>query len=71
MIFKKLKNMKGLKLAVSAAVIGAMLILPVESAFAAALLKQGSRGPEVTRLQQELKNQGFFMFFQGELWVFA
>ena len=56
--------MKGLKLAVSAAVIGAMLILPVESAFAAALLKQGSRGPEVTRLQQELKNQGFFTFWK-------
>ena len=64
MILKKLMNMKGIKLAVSAAAIGAMLMLPVESAYAAALLKQGSRGPEVAKLQQELKNQGFFTFWK-------
>ena len=42
------------------AVLTVMLVLPVSEAFAAGLLKMGSRGTEVTQLQQELKNKGFF-----------
>ncbi|MGI6141158.1 MAG: cell wall hydrolase [Caldicoprobacterales bacterium] len=37
-----------------------MLVLPAGEALAAGLLRLGSRGPEVTQLQQELKNRGYF-----------
>ena len=40
--------------------IAAVLAIPVGEAFAAGLLKQGSRGEEVTRLQQELMDRGYF-----------
>lgn len=35
------------------------LLIP-GTAFARGLLREGSRGPEVTRVQQELKNRGYF-----------
>ena len=41
-------------------VLAVMLVLPAGEAFAAGLLRLGSRGPEVTRVQQELKNRGYF-----------
>ncbi|HHY83687.1 MAG TPA: cell wall hydrolase [Clostridiales bacterium] len=37
-----------------------MLVLPASEAFAAGVLKLGSRGAEVTQLQQELMNRGYF-----------
>jgi len=50
-----------LKRTVALAIITGMLVFPAGQAFAAGtLLRQGSRGSEVTKLQQELKNQGFF-----------
>ena len=41
-------------------VLAVMLVLPVGEAFAAGLLRMGSRGQEVTQVQQELKNRGYF-----------
>ncbi len=45
-------------------VIAVILLLPVGQAYAAGLLRQGSRGAEVTRLQQELMNRGFFTYWR-------
>lgn len=41
-----------------------MLILPVSEASAAGLLRLGSRGPEVTSLQQQLKDLGYFTYWR-------
>jgi len=41
-----------------------MVLLPAGNALAANLLKLGSRGEEVTRLQQELKNRGYFTYWK-------
>lgn len=41
-------------------VIAVILLLPVGQAYASGLLRQGSSGAEVTRLQQELMNRGLF-----------
>ncbi|MGI6538887.1 MAG: cell wall hydrolase [Caldicoprobacterales bacterium] len=45
-------------------IIAFALLLPAGEAFAAGTLKLGSRGPEVARLQQELKNRGYFNFWK-------
>ena len=44
----------------SALLITSMLIFPVGQAFAASTLREGSRGTEVTQLQNKLKEQGYF-----------
>lgn len=45
-------------------VLAVMLLLPAGNALAAGLLRLGSRGEEVTRLQQELKNRGYFTYWR-------
>ncbi|MBE3101455.1 MAG: cell wall hydrolase [Firmicutes bacterium] len=65
MTYKRDRVVHVLKRTVASVVITVMLVFPAGQAFAAGtLLKVGSRGAEVTQLQQELKNQGFFNYWK-------
>lgn len=60
MTYKKDRRLHAIKRITAVLVVVLMLVLPVGEALAAGLLKQGSSGLEVTKLQQELMNRGFF-----------
>jgi N-acetylmuramoyl-L-alanine amidase len=60
MTYKNDRVLHAIKVITAVFVVAVLLALPVGEAFAAGLLRQGSRGPEVTKLQQELMNRGFF-----------
>ena len=60
MIKQIAKGLPALKKVSAILVIAAILVLPAGEVFAAGLLKQGSRGEEVTRLQQTLTDRGCF-----------
>ncbi len=59
------KQVHGLIRLVSILLVAVVLILlPGQAQASSVLLREGSRGPAVTRLQQELKTRGFFMHWR-------
>lgn len=64
MTYLKDRVLHAIKVFTAVIVVAVLLAVPVGEAFAAGLLKQGSSGAEVTQLQQELMNRGYFTYWR-------